>query len=327
MTWVFLDDNMPAHPKILKAGNEVFALQCAGLCYCNKYLTDGFIPEKAVRSLLPDPLAPDTVQRICDCGIWEPTDGGYQVHDYLDYQRSRAEVLERREKARESGRQGGIAKASKTPSERLANARANAIAVASGLLDPPAYSHSHSPPTPNPTPNPSPPIPCPTQGKDQGGEQDPDFPSAKPERSLRERKKPGEGEKAVSKSGETWEAYKGAYERRYGVPPIRNAKMNSLLSKLVDFLGADIAPLVAASYFESSDALYVRSKHCPDLLLRDAQRLHTEMQTGRRGTFAEAKEKDRQSKTGDSFRRVIERLEAEEEEKQCQKPTSPKLLQ
>lgn len=52
MPWVRIDDGMPQHPKVAAAGPLAFALQIAGLCYCNRNLTDGFIPRAVARTLL-----------------------------------------------------------------------------------------------------------------------------------------------------------------------------------------------------------------------------------------------------------------------------------
>ena len=91
------------------------------------------------------------------------------------------------------------------------------------------------------------------------------------------------------KTVETWACYSQAYMERYGVDPIRNARVNGQLSKLVDQLGAEEAPKVAAFYPTHNGGLYVSSGHCVDLLLRDCAKLRTEMMTGRKITRVEAK--------------------------------------
>ena len=101
MTWVRLDDDFYHHPKVLKAGPLCIAMQVAGLCYCNHYLTDGFIPESSVSNLLNIENARDSeyktiVSKLVACEMWEPVEGGYQIHDFLDYQPSKEQVLEER---------------------------------------------------------------------------------------------------------------------------------------------------------------------------------------------------------------------------------------
>lgn len=115
----------------------------------------------------------------------------------------------------------------------------------------------------------------------------------------------------VSKSSAVWSAYAGGFLSRYGVEPVRNAKTNSQLGKLVDRLGEVEAPGVAAFYCTHDSLLYVRSKHCVDLLLRDAEGLRMEWATGRQVTNGQAQLTDRTSTTGS----IVKKLIAEEEAK------------
>lgn len=94
------------------------------------------------------------------------------------------------------------------------------------------------------------------------------------------------------KTHATWSAFAFAYQTRYGVEPVRNAKVNGQLAKVVDRLGEE-APQVAGHYVKSNRALYVSSKHCVDLLLRDCEGLRTEWATGRTVTDTEARQADR----------------------------------
>ncbi|MGB9886787.1 MAG: DnaD domain-containing protein [Moorellales bacterium] len=105
------------------------AMQVAALCYCNKYLTDGFIPREVVPTLLnlqglgmrlwqgeligggEEARWELIVRDLIEAGIWEEVEGGYRIHDYLDYQPSKAEVLAEREQKRLAGQKGGQASA------------------------------------------------------------------------------------------------------------------------------------------------------------------------------------------------------------------------
>lgn len=95
--WAKVDDAFPDHPKVVAAGPLAGWLFVTGLCYCGKYLTDGFIPAAQVKRLAdvddPDGLA----QRLVEVGLWEPVDGGFRVHDYLDWNPSAAKVKVERE--------------------------------------------------------------------------------------------------------------------------------------------------------------------------------------------------------------------------------------
>ena len=119
MTWVRIDEGFPEHPKVLAAGGDAAWLFVCGLCYCNRNLTDGFIPEAALVRLTSARKARHLADVLVKVELWERvspsgTDlGGWQVHDFLHYQPSRSEV-EAVEQGRysvkaEAGRLGGIA--------------------------------------------------------------------------------------------------------------------------------------------------------------------------------------------------------------------------
>lgn len=95
MTWVKFDDRCTEHPKIAALSPPALALWFSGNCYCNRNLTDGFIPDGVARRLIEDagPAIGEAVER----GVWHRTRGGYQVHDYLDYQPSKEQVLAERD--------------------------------------------------------------------------------------------------------------------------------------------------------------------------------------------------------------------------------------
>ena len=99
--------------------------------------------------------------------------------------------------------------------------------------------------------------------------------------------------KQETKGAETWVAYSNAYYSRYGVDPVRNAKTNSMITQLVDRLGEDDAPHVAAFYIHHSNSFYVANGHSVGMLLRDAEKLRTEWATGRKVTQTMARQADR----------------------------------
>lgn len=77
-----------------------------------------------------------------------------------------------------------------------------------------------------------------------------------------------------------WDAYAEAYRIRYRVAPIRNAKVNSQLAQLVKRVGKDAAPHIATFYVEHNLTFYVSRGHPVDILLRDAETLHTQWANG-----------------------------------------------
>lgn len=100
MSWVKLDDGFPEHPKVSKVGMEGLALHVVAICYSARNLTDGHIPSGTVRFLagLPEKRAKVLAQSMVKAGLWDPCGDDFQVHDYLEYNPSRAAVLEKRQK-------------------------------------------------------------------------------------------------------------------------------------------------------------------------------------------------------------------------------------
>lgn len=117
VAWVRLDDHIDENPKIQKASPLGFALFVAGLAYCNRNMTDGFIPWSAARGLLSwqfldgdfvktiavtcglrgdDVVSDMVIALLLQAGLWEQSEGGYRVHDYEKYQPSREEILKQR---------------------------------------------------------------------------------------------------------------------------------------------------------------------------------------------------------------------------------------
>lgn len=79
----------------------------------------------------------------------------------------------------------------------------------------------------------------------------------------------------------TWDGYTIAYLERYGVEPVRNAKVNAQVAQLVQRLGADEAPQVAMFYVTINDSFFIRASHDLGLLVARAEGIRTQWLTGR----------------------------------------------
>ncbi len=90
---------------------------------------------------------------------------------------------------------------------------------------------------------------------------------------------------------QVWEAYRTAYLNRYNVEPIRNAKVNAQVSKLVTNIGAN-AVQMAAWFLGHNNAYYIRNYHSIGLLLANCESLHTQWQTGAQMTAKTAQQTD-----------------------------------
>jgi len=104
MPWVKLDDNFVDHPKVSKLSDGAFRVHLSALSYASRNLTDGHVDRHLPRRLTNHLRVASFVRELVESGLWDETDDGYQIHDYLDFQPSRAEILERREKNAERKR-------------------------------------------------------------------------------------------------------------------------------------------------------------------------------------------------------------------------------
>lgn len=96
MSWVKLDDGFFRHRKVVQAGRDARDLALASWCFSSATLSDGFIPEAALRQLAADAQVTANPRklaaRLVEVGLWEEAAGGYQIHDYLTYNPTREAV-------------------------------------------------------------------------------------------------------------------------------------------------------------------------------------------------------------------------------------------
>ena len=109
MTWVKLDDAIGEHPKIAQIDDHALALFITGLAYCNRNLTDGFIPSAVGLGQLRfcDGNAVPAIRQLELVSLWHPVAGGWQVHDFQEYQPSAQQVLAERDRLRAARSKAG----------------------------------------------------------------------------------------------------------------------------------------------------------------------------------------------------------------------------
>lgn len=83
------------------------------------------------------------------------------------------------------------------------------------------------------------------------------------------------------KTFRAWANYAFAYRNRYSVWPVWNASVGGMLGKLIDQLGAEEAPKVAAFYVSINDARLVNDCHSLNTLIAKAGTYRTQWATGR----------------------------------------------
>ncbi len=102
-TFVKILDGFPEHPKVIGLSDTAFRAYIEALCYCSRYLTDGAVPEPAIRRFAPA----KAISELVAAGLLQHHSGAVHIHDYLEHQTSREHVELVRAKRAAAGRKGG----------------------------------------------------------------------------------------------------------------------------------------------------------------------------------------------------------------------------
>lgn len=131
MAWFALDDGFDTHPKVRKAGNAAVGLFVRLGVHATRHLTEGHLDGDIVRRYGTEP----NVRKLIAVGMLhghghdclrcpQPADGDFVIHDYLDYNKSRAQIEAAREAARKRqnrGRETARANRNTRDSERVSS--------------------------------------------------------------------------------------------------------------------------------------------------------------------------------------------------------------
>jgi hypothetical protein len=131
MPWFALDDGFDTHPKVRKAGNAAVGLFVRLGVHATRHLTEGHLDGSIVRSYGTAP----NIRKLVAVGMLHEAghacprcpqlaDGDYFIHDYLDYNKSRAQIEAARENARkrqQKGRDTARANRNRTHSEPVSS--------------------------------------------------------------------------------------------------------------------------------------------------------------------------------------------------------------
>jgi len=105
MPWANLDDQFPKHPKVVRLSDAAFRLHVSGICYCAQFATNGVIDGEVVSLLVPR-FRKATLDELLTKGQWLTHPDGYEIHDYLQWNRSREQIEAERERKSKAGRKG-----------------------------------------------------------------------------------------------------------------------------------------------------------------------------------------------------------------------------
>lgn len=102
MSWVKLDDQFHAHRKAMKAWRahpRALGLHMLAMSYCAGHLTDGLVDDEFVEEKVPQSRERAAVtQALIDAELWTREADGWRIHDWLDFNASKAETLAKRQK-------------------------------------------------------------------------------------------------------------------------------------------------------------------------------------------------------------------------------------
>lgn len=115
MAWFKADDRICEHPKFIAArargGHSVVGVWFHAGTWSNAMQTDGFIPR--TWAMLNGAEAEAVI--LVDVGLWheDASRDGWRMHDYAEYQPTRAELQAKSEQKRSAGQAGGKQSASR----------------------------------------------------------------------------------------------------------------------------------------------------------------------------------------------------------------------
>ena len=130
-----MDDGFWSHPKTLQLSPTAVALWVRAGSWSCQQLTDGVVPTYTLPMFGADE---DSAVELVGVGYWHEVDGGYEFHDWDDYQEASEQVKERRKKNAEKMRRWREAKAEKGVRNEVSDEVTNQVTnpVSNALPDP-----------------------------------------------------------------------------------------------------------------------------------------------------------------------------------------------
>ncbi|MER8219729.1 hypothetical protein ABTZ58_03845 [Streptomyces sp. NPDC094143] len=126
MPWVRLDDRFPSHRKVALLSDRAFRLYVSALCWSSENLTEGRILDRELPLVAPRLRGVKAAAKELETGrLWDRIEGGWEIHDYLEYQRDREQV--QAERAANAARQKAWRERKKAEKEAARNTSRNGV--------------------------------------------------------------------------------------------------------------------------------------------------------------------------------------------------------
>lgn len=100
--FVRLDHGMPENPKVVGLSDAAFRLYIEAICWCSRQEKDGDVPEAMMRRL----GSTKSINELVRARLAEKDGETYSIHDYLEFQRSAAEIQAFRDARGKAGELG-----------------------------------------------------------------------------------------------------------------------------------------------------------------------------------------------------------------------------
>lgn len=122
MSWARFDDMFPWSRKVRRLSDAAFRLHVTGIVGCARDLTDGVVTQDDIDEFPPMRGLDKRLAELVERGQWhekghrcgkckQPPAGAWMIHDYLDYNPSKADVEAERAAARERQRRRRLGRA------------------------------------------------------------------------------------------------------------------------------------------------------------------------------------------------------------------------
>jgi hypothetical protein len=106
VTWLRIDDQISFHAKTVAAGNAAFGAWVRMGAWACAQLQDGKVPTGVALTM----ATPEDLERLTSVRFLDAIGGGYQIHDFLEFNPSRATVLAERDAKRAGGLRGAASR-------------------------------------------------------------------------------------------------------------------------------------------------------------------------------------------------------------------------
>ncbi|SMY01305.1 hypothetical protein BSP239C_03211 [Brevibacterium sp. 239c] len=110
MAWFKVDDQLAFNAKIVAAGNEAMGLWVRAGSWSAAQLTDGFVPIHMANAMANGMAKECGADALVMAGLWDEVDGGFQFHDWSEFQPDAETEKAKRKKRSLAGQKGAAAR-------------------------------------------------------------------------------------------------------------------------------------------------------------------------------------------------------------------------